>query len=208
MSKGRCTYAADQHYLGEAEGKVRGRGAHATAADAAVAFADGNCTRHLLLIEWKYTEEYRSHSLSAHLKGKRQARYSDKLFAPDGPVKGDSGLALSDILHEPFYQLARQQMLAWQIEKTSPAFDRVRVLHLSREGNRALHEVTSPAFNQFGGAKYDDAFAAWQACHADPAWFIERSIERAFAPLALYPEADWWPLLVARYSTLCQGKSA
>lgn len=196
----------DGDFLGEAGGAIPQRGAHATASDAAVAFIDARGARHLLLIEWKYTEEYRSHRLSADLGGKRNSRYADKLVEPAGPVRADLGVQLTDFLHEPFYQLLRQQMLAWQIASSSPAFDHVRVLHLSPSGNRALHEVTAPALRTIGGRAYDDAFAAFRACLVNPSDFIERSIETAFAPLADWTDVTWWPALAARYPTLCTPK--
>lgn len=190
-------------FLDECEGRTPGRGANATAADAAVAYVDAEGKRTLLLIEWKYTEEYRNHRLSEDLKGKRKARYAAKLFAPDGPLRADKGLAFSDILHEPFYQLARQQMLAWQIERRSDQFDSVRVLHLSPTGNRALHHVTSPGFTHLA----DDAFIAFRASLANPDHFIERSIEHAFAPLADWPDvAESWVYLRQRYPSLCPDK--
>ena len=190
-------------YLDECDGRTPGRGANATAADAAVAFVDQSGKRTLLLVEWKYTEEYRNHRLSEDKKGKRRARYADKLFAPDGPLKTDAGLAFQDILHEPFYQLARQQMLAWQIERRSDQFDAVRNLHLSPSGNRALHHMTSPGFAQLG----DDAFAVFRASLTHPAHFIQKSIEAAFAPLADWPEtSESWAYLRQRYPSLCPDK--
>jgi hypothetical protein len=196
------TGPGDADWLGEANGGVPQRGAHATASDAAVAFVDERGRRHLLLIEWKYSEEYRSHKLSADKTGKRNARYGNKAFAPDGPIRADLGLQLIDFFHEPFYQLLRQQMLAWQIEK-SGAFDRVRVLHLSPSGNRALHEVTAPALRTVGRAEHTDAFAAYRATLTDPDAFLSRTIEEAFAPLA--GEAEWFPQLAERYPTLCSS---
>lgn len=193
----------DIDFLDEADGRVPGRGANATAADAAVAFVDEAGTRHLLLIEWKYTEEYRTHRLSEDKKGKRHSRYADKLLAPNGPVRSDLGLTLEDFLFEPFYQLARQQMLAWQIEKKSDRFDRVRVLHLSPAGNRALHHVTSPGVAAASADAHDDAFQAFSACLTDPSAFISRSTQDAFSPLAGWTEvAGWWQPLAARYPGL------
>lgn len=198
----------DTDFLGEAGGHAPGRGANATASDAAIAFLDADGRRQLLLIEWKYTEEYRSHRLSPDREGKRTKRYGDKLLAPDGPVRADLGLALEDFLFEPFYQLVRQQMLAWQIERRSDRFDKVRVLHLSPSGNQALHAITAPAFGALAGHVHDDAFAAFRTCLNDPAAFFERSIEQAFAPLADWPEVTWWPALAGRYRSLCLPKDS
>jgi hypothetical protein len=179
-------------YLGEVGGGVPQRGAHSTASDAAVAFVDGAGKRQLLLIEWKYSEEYRSHKLS-----------EDKTFDPDGPVRSDFGLGLTDFFHEPFYQFLRQQMLAWQIERhPRSGFDRVRVVHISPSGNRALHAVTAPRLRSIAGVDYSDAFDAYRACLTYPEDFLERSIERAFAPLSNWSEADWLPALADRYPSL------
>jgi hypothetical protein len=190
-------------WLGEAGGGVPKRGAHATAADAAVAFVGADERRELVLIEWKYTEQYRHHRLSKDRKDKRTARYADKLFAPAGPIRDDLGLTLADFLHEPFYQLLRQQMLAWQIERAG-MFDRVRVLHLSPAGNRALHAVTAPTLRMIEGVTYTDAFAAYRATLADPAAFVERTIETSFAPLMHDPRAPWMAALAERYPSLCR----
>lgn len=195
-------------FLDECNGRTPGRGANATAADAAVAFVDASGRRTLLLIEWKYTEEYRKHQLSKDKKGKRNERYADKLFDPQGPLRADAGLTFEDILFEPFYQLARQQMLAWQIEKRCrESFDAVRVLHLSPSGNQALHQITSPGFARLADPPHDDAFKAFRASLTHPEHFIERAIETAFAPLADWPEmAESWTYLRERYPSLCPDK--
>jgi hypothetical protein len=197
------TGPGQRDYLGEAEGGVPQRGAHATASDAAVAFVDARGHRTLLMIEWKYSEQYRNHRLSQDKAGKRVRRYAEKAFAPNGPVRGDLGLALTDFFHEPFYQLLRQQMLAWQIEHhPNGGFDTVQVLHLSPSRNKALHHVTAPRLREIGGVAYSDAFVAYRACLVEPDRFIERSIEQAFAPLAGWPEAEWFPALSERYPSL------
>lgn len=197
------TGPGQRDFLGEAEGGVPQRGAHATASDAAVAFVDGEGRRQLLLIEWKYSEEYRTHRLSEDKAGKRVQRYADKAFAPAGPIRNDLGLELTDFFKEPFYQLLRQQMLAWQIEhEPGSGFDRARVVHLSPAGNKALHLVTAPKFKNLGGVAYIDAFTAYRASLIDPEAFVERSIEQAFAPLTTWEEADWYPALAERYTSL------
>lgn len=196
-------------YLGEAGGKAPQRGANATAADAAVAFEREDGTRELVLIEWKYTEEYRNHRLSEDRRDTRGGRYAAIAFAPDGPIRTDLGLKLQDFFHEPLYQLLRQQMLAFQIERhPESGFDRARVLHLSPSGNRALHLITAPALQHLAGIDYDDAFAAYRATLVDPDAFIERAIETAFAPLTSITEADWMLPLRERYPSLFSGADA
>src|ERR1044072_3080606 len=193
-------WIGETDYLNEGNAKGhRNRGANATAADAAVKFRTGDGQIHLLLIEWKYTESY-GQPLSKAPRGTRISRYRDIAFQPSGPIRADVDLTLEDFFWEPFYQLLRQQMLAWHVER-DPAcgFDRARVLHLSPHGNRALHRVTSPALSKFG----DDAFEVFTALLVSPGDFIGCTIEQAVAPLAGWPEARWYSGLVARYPGLC-----
>jgi hypothetical protein len=118
------------------------RGANATSADAVVLFQHGGMIE-TLLIEWKYTEKYGA-PISADGNPTRTERYADKAFAPNGPIRADLGLNISDFFWEPFYQLMRQQTLAWRMTQTREnGANRVRVLHISPKGNRALHKVTS-----------------------------------------------------------------
>ena len=196
-------WIGEHDYLNEAKpGTVRKRGANATAADAAVRFRDLNGRIQLLLIEWKYTEKY-GQPLTPGEDGRsnrtRQDRYQGIYLAPNGPIHADRGVALDDFFYEPFYQMVRQQMLAWHTESREPGVDRVRVLHLSPSGNRALHKVTSPTLQRFG----DDAFEVFRSLLVNPDDFVSMSIEDAFAPLANWPEADWYPWLKDRYASLC-----
>lgn len=195
-------WIGDKDYLNEGgKGGSRKRGANATASDAAVKFRTSRGETHLVLIEWKYTEQYRNHRLSADRRGTRVKRYGDIVFQPNGPIRADVGLDLADFFYEPFYQLLRQQMLAWHVEHDAAAgIDRARVLHLSPSDNCELHQVTSPGLQDFG----EDAFEAFTMVLANPGDFIGRTIEEAFAPLAGWPEAEWYPWLRDRYPTLCQ----
>jgi len=192
-------WIGDIDFLNECRnGAVRKRGANATAADAAVMYGDGEGRTHLLLIEWKYTERY-GQPLDPKGNPARRQRYHAIFRQPDGPIRADPAVDLDDFFYEPFYQMLRQQMLAWHTERSETRIDRARVLHLSPSGNRALHAVTSPDLRQFG----DDAFAVFRSLLADPEDFIDMSIECAFAPLATWPEADWYPWLQDRYVSLC-----
>ena len=58
--------------------------------------------------------------------------------APDGPVRGDL-VPFDELLQEPLYQLMRQQLLAWELEKArAHGADRVRVVLVSPIGQRAV----------------------------------------------------------------------
>jgi hypothetical protein len=191
-------WIGDTDHLNEGKpGVPRKRGANATAADAAMLYRDTQGRTKLLLIEWKYTEQY-GQPLGYAGNATRRQRY-DKIFRhPNGPIRSDASVTLDDFFWEPFYQMLRQQMLAWHTEASDPKIDRARVLHLSPSGNRALHRVTSPVLRRFG----DDAFDVFRSLLANPGDFVSLSIENAFAPLAAWPEADWYPWLRNRYSSL------
>lgn len=194
--------AAD--HLGEwpANGRAT-RGANATSADAAVRFRspDGHLTT--ILIEWKYTESY---GQPIDLRGNetRIRRYADKAFHPDGPLRSDLGLQVQDFFWEPFYQLVRQQMLAWRMERAAEdGADRVMVLHISAAGNTALHNVTAPGLKPLGS----DAFEVFRKLLVDPSRFRATSIERAFLPairnaIARDPQDPWATYLLDRYAFL------
>ncbi len=174
------------------------RGANATSADAVVRFrADGRVET--LLIEWKYTEKYGA-PIPPSGNATRVARYADKAFAPRGPIRADLALRVEDFFWEPFYQLLRQQMLAFQMQTAGEdGAGRVRVLHISPAENRALHVVTAPALTKFG----EDAFEAFSAVLVDPAAFIARTTEQVFgAVMAAMPEDPWAAYLVGRYTFL------
>jgi hypothetical protein len=133
------------------------------------------------------------------------ARYGEKAFHPAGPIRSHLGLKLEDFFWEPFYQLLRQQMLAWQMEKCTG--ERTRVLHISPRENLALHKITSNAFREINGVAYNDAFEAFKATLVGPkdgvARFTSVYTEDVFGPL-LRDAADdpWASYLADRYRFL------
>lgn len=196
-------------YLGEwaKNAKSTTRGANATSADAIVRF-EHEARVETLLIEWKYTEKY-GPALKAEGNPTRVARYFDKAFAPTGPIRADMGLTLDDFFWEPFYQLLRQQMLAWRMmQAREDGADRVRVLHISPAGNRALHFVTSPTLRQFG----NDAFEVFRSLLVQPDDFISRTTDQVFGTLLVAEHSDpracgWSSYLRDRYRAVLSGPS-
>lgn len=187
-----------------ADGSLK-RGSNSTSADAVVRY---RCAGHteMLLIEWKYTEQYGA-PISASGNPTRTQRYGDLAFLPNGPIRADLGLTLADFFWEPFYQLIRQQMLAYQMRKAQvDGATRVRVLHVSPLGNRALHRVTSPALRQFG----NDAFEVFQALLCERGDFISWSTEELFRPLIEASALDdpWATYLLQRYRFLSELEAA
>jgi len=191
-------------YLNEAPAAGRRtRGANATSADAIVRFRHEGRVE-ALLIEWKYTETYGAPIPPAG-NATRVARYKDLAFAPNGPIRADLGLGLTDFFWEPFYQMLRQQMLAVGMQRAKELeAEQVRVLHISPMGNRALHKVTAPALRRLG----DDAFGAFRAVLTDPSAFIDRSIEQVFGPqVAATPDDLWSAYLIDRYAFLAPAQA-
>jgi hypothetical protein len=148
-----------------------------------------------LLIEWKYTEKY-GQPIPPSGNETRITRYRDLMFHPGGPFRSDLGLELKDLFYEPFYQLARQQMLAFQIQKAREGgSDRVRVLHIAPAGNVALKRVTAPALASYG----DNAFDVFRKLLVRPDDFVSRSTEDVFGQLvAEFGNADEWSNYLAR----------
>ncbi len=178
----------------------RTRGANATSADAIVRFRhDGRVET--LLIEWKYTERYRAPIPPAGNEV-RVNRHKDLAFAPNGPIRCGTGLSVTDFFWEPFYQMLRQQMLAFQMEKArEDGSERVRVLHISPKANRALHVVTAPTLQKFG----TDAFDVFRSLLADESCFISRTTEAVFGALLAGAEGIervWADYLLDRYKHL------
>lgn len=180
------------------------RGANATSADAVVRFErEGKIET--LLIEWKYTEKYGA-PLNADGNPTRVLRYSDKLFAENGPVRADLGLTLEDFFWDPFYQLVRQQILAWRMTASQEdGAHRVRILHISPRGNLALHKVTSPGLRRLG----QDAFSVFRSALVKPDDFLSRSSDEVFSRsvMAVHTEpaaCEWSAYLRERYAGLLE----
>ena len=205
-------WIGEANHLGEwpAHGAAT-RGANVTSADAFVRFRSGGRER-AALIEWKYTESYGSPLADAGGLGRshdvRRRRYADRLFSPVGPLRHDLGLSLEDFFWEPFYQLARQQMLAHQMEETREGgAEEVIVLHLSPSGNKALRKVTSPALQRFG----DNDFKVFADLLAQPHRFHACSIEKAFSAALSNVPSDgpgrvWAAYLLDRYDFLSSSE--
>ena len=186
-------------YLNEGgKDSKRTRGSNATSADAILRFRHGGRTE-ALLIEWKYGESYGS-PIKEKGNATRVERYKDLIFAPNGPIRDDAGVKLEDFFWEPFYQLLRQQMLAFQMQKArEDGADRVSVLHIAPVANLALRKVTAPALRRFG----DDAFAVFRSLLVRPEDFVSRSTESLFGPIvAKLGDDEWASYLAHRYPFL------
>lgn len=200
------------NYLGEVpEGARLTRGANSTSLDAMV-LLDVDGRREMLLIEWKYTESYGPglrdtmrvlpDGTEMSSNKVRQERYAEKLFAPHGPLKADAEFTLADLFYEPFYQFARQQMLAFQLEKPAHrdkegGAERVLVLHLAPRENIAFKRITARKLVDRG----ETACGVWQSLLESPDRFDSRHIDDLLATFdaQVAGMADWAAYIEARY---------
>lgn len=137
-------------YLGE--GKRKGhkptRGANFTSADFAFRFREKNGCIHLVLGEWKYTEEYgRSYKGSGRQGQVRKNNYINFFRDQEGVFSANEDMdkLYDSLFYEPFYQFMRLQLLAQEMEahKEMDA-DTVSVLYICPEANHEFRKnVTS-----------------------------------------------------------------
>lgn len=104
-------------YLGEtSSGKAQTRGANCTSVDAVMTGILKSGKKIQVLIEWKYTEAYGKTCLADGSSGvTRKSRYNHLITDPNSPI--DCKVALDNLYYDPFYQIMRQTLLAWQMVK-------------------------------------------------------------------------------------------
>ncbi len=195
-------WIGEQNYLGErvAKNGIRTRGANCTSADAFVCYETVTGNVHAVLIEWKYTESYSSSRYHISKSGTdRTAIYRPLYEQVDCPLHRDLIPDFGDLFFEPFYQLMRQQFLAWQMEKAKELdADVVSVLHLQPAINTGYEAVTSPALKSLGSSVSE----VWGKLVVPADRFASHSIEDVFGsfPVENFPELqDWWDYLNERY---------
>ena len=169
-------------YLHEARHGKRTRGARSTSVDAAFAYRTSAGVNELALVEWKFTEVYPSADRDAERKLKERSRRYGELIQAEGSPICSTGVELTDLFHEPIYQLVRQQLLAWQIESDADvAADIVRVVHVLSPDNVAYQRsYVSPSLRSRG----DDIDAVWSSplvrrdrfLKFDPAVFLDPAV--------------------------------
>lgn len=174
-------YIGPTDFFGEAPHASRTRGAHCTSVDAAFRHRLPDGTVELVLVEWKYTESYRVRPPDPARDRIRHERYGAAVRDPAGPILADV-LDFEFLLDEPFYQLVRQQLLAWQLERTGAEdASRVRVVHVLPTANAAYQRsLARPAHRTLGTTvdevwrallRHDDRFV-----HLDPAAFADPDV--------------------------------
>ncbi len=152
-------YIGPTDFFGEAPRRERTRGANCTSVDAAFRHRAPDGAVELVLVEWKYTESYSTRRSSPHADAVRIRRYGPFLAKPDGPVRNDV-IDVEWLLDEPFYQLARQQLLAHALEVSgAEQATRARVVHVSPKANVDYqHSLPRQAHRELG----DTVSEVWQ----------------------------------------------
>ncbi len=157
-------------YVGEGdhlnEGPGISRGANRTSADAAIAYRTPEGRVEVAIIEWKYTENYRGRELSADKKGIREKRYRAFWDDPMGPLLPGDGrepegpLPYEDVFVEPFYQLVRQQLLAWRMEVAGEkGATAVRVVHVAPSGNAGYQQSLNRPTHRAAGSTVHEVWS-------------------------------------------------
>jgi hypothetical protein len=129
----------------------------------------------LVLIEWKYTEDYSSKNLYIPARAKI---YDPLLKQPDCPIQVE---ITEKLFFEPYYQLMRQTLLGWlMVQNNEYNCDEYLHIHVIPEKNFRLREtITSPRLE--GNSMSD----AWLRLLKKPEQYIVISPEKFLMPIAL-----------------------
>ena len=140
-----------QNYLQERVRGRRYRGSMVTSADALVVLERNDGGRTGILIEWKFTESYHKPVPFISRKGTdRRDIYRPRYEEADIPFIADKP-SIDAYFHEPHYQLLRLSLLASSMLRAREhGVDRMIVLNLAPDSNRALMDCVPGALRPFG----------------------------------------------------------
>ncbi|MDR0909309.1 MAG: hypothetical protein LBM77_06035 [Spirochaetaceae bacterium] len=166
-----------ENYLHE---KQHSRGANATSVDALMLGKKYDGKNELFVIEWKYTENYEmNHSLYIP----QRSMYLNLLERFDSPIvmPMDNEQPFEPLYYEPFYQLMRQTLLAWQMVKAGEYdCDEYVNLHVIPKANKELRlRNTSPGL-RFKGK---DLRSVWRSVLLKPERYVMISPDELMEPL-------------------------
>jgi hypothetical protein len=160
-----------ENYLGE---RSHSRGINATSIDAVMVGKKKSGANILVIIEWKYTEEYGGSDLYIPA---RADIYDPLMARKDSPLRAENPDAL---YYEPFYQLMRQTLLGWlMVENGEYGCDEYLHVHVIPEKNKVLREtITSP---KLAGDSMSDA---WKRMLNTPSSYLVLSPRKLLEPIA------------------------
>lgn len=158
------------NYLHE---KSHTRGANCTSIDAIMIGKKNNGLNILVLIEWKYTEEYKEENKYIP---ERYNVYNKLLNENNCPIVTTD---FESLYYEPFYQLMRQTLLGWKMVQAGEyQCDEYIHLHIIPENNIELRDrVTSPRLNG------NNMSEAWKSVLKEPKRYIVISPEEFIKPV-------------------------
>ena len=165
----------EKNYLGE---RSHTRGANSTSIDAIMVGKKNDGSNILILIEWKYTEEYREENKYIPARSDIYDKFLHKDNCPIDTADYES------LYYEPFYQLMRQTLLGWKMVQAGEyECDEYIHVHVIPEDNVELRErVTSPRL------KGDTMSEAWKSVLREPGRYIVISPEEFMKPASICPD--------------------
>lgn len=179
-------------YLGERGWSLKSRGKNITSVDALMPVKRRDGQVCLMLIEWKYTECYSSKCLAVSEKGTRRIEiYRPLLEEPGCPIRlGDH----ERLFFDPYYQLMRQTLLAWQMTRHREfgATDWIHI-HVAPSANvKLLQVVTSPQLAEFKTME-----CAWRSVLLEPDKYRLVTPHEVLPPVGSNNERNRWLAWVA-----------
>jgi hypothetical protein len=175
----------------------RKRGEKSTSVDAIMVGKKDDGKNILILIEWKFTEDY-----TKNYNGKNKCKYIDGyhdyhlLFAdPNCPIQPINNF--KDLYYDPFYQLMRQTLFGWKmVEANEMGCDEYVHLHIIPKENLKIQEIISPGF------KYNENNMSnvWKNLLKEPFKYKVLSPEELLSPLKNDQNTkDFFDFLKIRY---------
>ncbi len=160
--------------------KSHTRGANSTSVDAVMVGKKNSGSNILILIEWKYTEEYRKEDKYIP---ERYNVYNKLLVEENCPIVSED---YSSLYYEPFYQLMRQTLLGWKmVQHGEYQCDEYIHLHVIPEGNVELRDrITSPNLRSKG----DNLSHVWKLVLREPFRYIVVTPEEFIKPTIDCPD--------------------
>lgn len=194
-------------YLGEAKrkGMLRTRGANFTSADFAFRFRENDGRIHLVLGEWKYTEEYgRNYKGSGRSGEVRKNNYINSFSDQSGIFSAidDREKLYDSLFYEPFYQLMRLQLLAQEMEtheEKEMDADIVSVLHICPEANYEFRKNVASDYLK-GESPEKGVLEIWKELVPEDK-FLSVSVEELLNTIqdTSMDEREWLDYLKTRY---------
>lgn len=164
--------------------KQLSRGENCTSIDAMMLGKKQSGEIIVFLIEWKYTESYEPKSLLENDKGyTRWGQYIDLLNDPKSPLKK---IDYTYFFYEPFYQLMRQTLLAWQMtsRKEYGATDWRHIDVIPQQNSTLRETITSSGLKKYGNSVEQ----IWSNLLKEPVKYIMTTPQEFVFPASKFDE--------------------